>query len=599
MIATAKRKIPKPQTMSLNDICDLHRPVENIDGNTNAIETEGHHARNGGPLAAEPAGKLTIDKSNAKRILKSLEASNGETSLEKFLRLSASSMAFRVGNTADVLIHTIGPNPFQPRKEFSSESLRELSGSLAQHGLLHRIILRPNHKCIGAFEIVAGERRWRAAQLAGWRAIAAEIRDYTDEQIQALALVENDDRRDLNPLERAQAYQKLLDTRGLKPVDLESILNRSQAFISNHLRLLKLPEAWRNRVAAGEISLTHARAVMPWAKYPTLMAAIDKEIKREKNLATMGSRDFDNLVHDAIHYAAAEIPEGNHYSHTKHCAIPPPKLTDEQREQLQIIELGETEEFSGGTYAVNVKLWRKIWEKHEREYEPPKSKAEARAEKKLDAKKLSPAEQKQLTKKRAEQLKHRLSAWLANWRRHLIAQRLRTGAKADEETMFRVMLWAAGDSGFHHKQELVAEAIEAATGVKQKRNGFWFEIWQPILSIEADKLPDVFMAFARSLLWRKIKGVEQPNNALEDHEVNKLAAILNLDLAAEWKERKAGPLTQAYFNLFDKAQLEKMAKGVVPIFEAMDATKSKLVEALAKAVDRLPKEISAIKDAKR
>ncbi len=159
----------------------------------------------------------------------------------------------------DIPIDEIRPNPNQPRQQFDEEALAELVHSLREVGLLQPIVVRPTG--IG-YEIVAGERRWRAAREAGWTTIPAVIRDTADADLLRDALLENLHRVQLNPLEEAAAYQQLLSDFGVTQEDLADRLGRSRPHLSNTLRLLKLPPAVQRRVAAGVLSAGHARALL-------------------------------------------------------------------------------------------------------------------------------------------------------------------------------------------------------------------------------------------------------------------------------------------------------------------------------------------------
>lgn len=159
----------------------------------------------------------------------------------------------------DIPIAQIRPNPNQPRQHFDDEALAELVHSLREIGLLQPIVVRPNAQ---GYEIVAGERRWRAAQEAGWSTIPALVRETADEDLLRDALLENLHRVQLNPLEEAAAYQQLLSDFDVTQEDLADRLGRSRPHLSNTLRLLKLPPAVQRRVAAGVLSAGHARALL-------------------------------------------------------------------------------------------------------------------------------------------------------------------------------------------------------------------------------------------------------------------------------------------------------------------------------------------------
>ena len=159
----------------------------------------------------------------------------------------------------DIPLATIRPNPNQPRQHFDPEALAELVHSLRTVGLLQPIVVRPS---AGGYEIVAGERRWRAAQEAGWQSVPALVRQTADTDLLRDALLENLHRVQLNPLEEAAAYQQLLADFGVTQEDLADRLGRSRPHLSNTLRLLKLPPAVQRRVAAGVLSAGHARALL-------------------------------------------------------------------------------------------------------------------------------------------------------------------------------------------------------------------------------------------------------------------------------------------------------------------------------------------------
>ena len=159
----------------------------------------------------------------------------------------------------DIPVADIRPNPNQPRQQFDEEALAELVHSLREVGLLQPIVVRPTAH---GYEIVAGERRWRAAQEAGWATIPSVVRETADADLLRDALLENLHRVQLNPLEEAAAYQQLLSDFGVTHEELADRLGRSRPHLSNTLRLLKLPPTVARRVAAGVLSAGHARALL-------------------------------------------------------------------------------------------------------------------------------------------------------------------------------------------------------------------------------------------------------------------------------------------------------------------------------------------------
>jgi len=159
----------------------------------------------------------------------------------------------------DIAVRNITANPNQPRQNFDEEALAELVHSLREVGLLQPIVVRPVDT---GYEIVAGERRWRAAQEAGWETIPAVVRETADADLLRDALLENLHRVQLNPLEEAAAYQQLLSDFGVTQEELADRLGRSRPHLTNTLRLLRLPPAVQRRVAAGVLSAGHARALL-------------------------------------------------------------------------------------------------------------------------------------------------------------------------------------------------------------------------------------------------------------------------------------------------------------------------------------------------
>jgi ParB family chromosome partitioning protein len=156
-------------------------------------------------------------------------------------------------------ISLVEPNREQPRKEFQEEGLSELAASIRQYGILQPLVVQ---KRDDYYEIIAGERRWRAARLAGLKEVPVIIKDYSDQEIVEVSLIENIQREDLNPIEEALAYQRLLDEFSLRQEDIAKRVSKNRSTITNSLRLLKLDERVREMLAAGQITGGHARALL-------------------------------------------------------------------------------------------------------------------------------------------------------------------------------------------------------------------------------------------------------------------------------------------------------------------------------------------------
>jgi ParB family transcriptional regulator, chromosome partitioning protein len=160
----------------------------------------------------------------------------------------------------DIDIDLIDPNPQQPRTNFTEDKLAELAQSIKENGLVQPILLR--RKDNGRYQIIAGERRWRASQVAGLQRISSIIREMEDDRILEVALIENIQRQELNPIEEALAYQRLVSTLNLTQEEVAKRVGKDRSSVANYVRLLKLPENVQKMVETEMISMGHARAIL-------------------------------------------------------------------------------------------------------------------------------------------------------------------------------------------------------------------------------------------------------------------------------------------------------------------------------------------------
>jgi ParB family chromosome partitioning protein len=168
----------------------------------------------------------------------------------------------RAVGALDIPIELIRRNANQPRRRFDEEELGELAASIAQRGVLQPILVRPLPEAPGEYQIVAGERRWRAAQKAGLRAIPALVRDLDDLEVMEVAIIENIQRTDLNPLEEAHGYAAMSERFNRSAETIAGIVGKSRSHVANTLRLMRLPKAVQEHLAAGRLSAGHARALL-------------------------------------------------------------------------------------------------------------------------------------------------------------------------------------------------------------------------------------------------------------------------------------------------------------------------------------------------
>ena len=234
-----------------------------------------------------------------------------------------SSAAAAEGNRLeDIPVGEIKPNPRQPRKKFDSESIDEMTSSIKTFGVVQPIIVRP----VGnSYEIIAGERRWRAAREAGLETIPAVIRQSTETDLLEVALIENLHRSDLNGIEEASAYQQLLDDFAITHEELSKRVGKSRATITNTLRLLQLPPRVQKEVMDGRITTGHARALLAFQDQPTKQDTICSRVIAEG----LSVRQVEELAGDGKDKIPVQVEHRE--------KIPPPEEALEMFSRLQEI----------------------------------------------------------------------------------------------------------------------------------------------------------------------------------------------------------------------------------------------------------------------
>ena len=242
------------------------------------------------------------------RGIEALFIENNETNLNKSIN----------NNLLDfVAIELLEPNPFQPRKHFSKDSLRELSDSIKDRGILQPIIVRPKKNKANAWQIIAGERRWRAAQLIGLHEVPVYIKNVKDEEVAIIALIENIQREDLSPIEEAKGYKKVMQKFSITQEELAVTMRRSRSYVTNFIRLLNLPKEVQTLIEEKKISIGQARPIIGHQNTIELARRIvkdnlnarqvellvkDKKINREdsKNIIDVNIRSLENEIEEII-----------------------------------------------------------------------------------------------------------------------------------------------------------------------------------------------------------------------------------------------------------------------------------------------------------
>ncbi|WP_099360705.1 ParB/RepB/Spo0J family partition protein [Fredinandcohnia onubensis] len=214
------------------------------------------------------------------------------------------STSMEVGNeevVQEVKVTELRTNPYQPRKTFAPEAITELKESILTHGILQPIIVR---KTIKGFEIVAGERRFRAAKEAKFSTVPVVIRELNEQQMMEIALLENLQREDLTPIEEAFAYQSLLDHLKITQEQLAKRLGKSRPHIANHLRLLSLPKHVQDLISEGKLSMGHGRTILGLKKKEKLNAVVEKVMAEELNV-----RQLEALISQINQNVPRETPK--------------------------------------------------------------------------------------------------------------------------------------------------------------------------------------------------------------------------------------------------------------------------------------------------
>ena len=214
--------------------------------------------------------------------------------------LSAEGTATAPEQTNDVRIDLIDPGFSQPRTIFDESSLNELAKSITANGVVQPILLRPKGE---RFELIAGERRWRAAERAGLTRIPAIVRDVSDDKVLEIALIENIQREDLNPIEEASAYKKLIDTLGLTQEMVAERVGRDRSYVTNYLRLLKLPQDIQDLLQRGKISTGHARTLLGLED-----VGVQRRIARKIIDQDLSVRSTEQLVRSAGQTVSGQKP---------------------------------------------------------------------------------------------------------------------------------------------------------------------------------------------------------------------------------------------------------------------------------------------------
>lgn len=267
----------------------------------------------------------------------------------------------------EIKLDKIIPNPYQPRHTFSEESINELAQTLQEQGLLQPIILREHNGDDAEYEIIAGERRYRAAKSLGWDSISAIVEDMDDEKVASLAVIENLQREDLNPIDEAEAYVQLIETNNLTQTELAKQVGKSQSYIANKIRLLKLSDKVQQLLIDGTISQRHGRALLT-------LPASEQDRAAEIIVADgLNVKKTEDMVKDIDGYLATkeEIKKAPKKTAKKEKAVVSTKPTKDFKVQINTIKkaikmakdsgmnVKYTEDKEQDSYKITIEMLRK------------------------------------------------------------------------------------------------------------------------------------------------------------------------------------------------------------------------------------------------
>ena len=549
---------PLPGTVAPAD--DTDRWLEKLAAGADSPPRLGALARGPGPIEPPAAGGTEIAKPPGKRAI-----------------------------TVHLAVGLIDPSPWQPRRDFPEEEIRDLAASIAAAGLVAPIAVRPKRG--GHYELLAGGRRLRAVKSLGWEIIRAEIRECSDAEARAIALAENLQRKDLDPIEQARAMQAILDAGDVATQEeLGQRLGMSQGQISNTLRLLKLPKPLQKWLISGEINVGQARAVLAYAEHPRLMTEIEKQIGGDLAKAAKATRfggalppaeEFGALIERAARKVGRELAEKGEtrWDGKSGRSIPAYLPSEETAAALQIIEVVAFPGERPMRFALDGARYDALEAAHRKEQRARQgAKAEGKAGTAKGRKgergngkaaaKLSPAAQKRLedaerkreAARRADQARltaRRVHAWRINRLREAIAEVLAEpavrGADLDKRKVALWLLIAAegwemhGPAAYEHdREQAFREAFEASG-----------KTWPAIAGLDAAAIAAGTPKLLSGLVWDPKEG---PKIRIPDDVVLGMAAVCRVDLAALWKTDQKGPAGRAYFELHTREQFLELGK---------------------------------------
>jgi len=471
-------------------------------------------------------------------------------------RPGASATAGENPAAAAQLLHLpvdrVVPSRHNPREEFDPEALEALAATIRAHGILEPLIVRPAGPD-GSHELLAGERRLRAGQLAGLSVVPCVVRACDEPEAAKIRLIENFLRQDLNPIEEAKAFLAITSA-GVTQRELAQELKLSQPQIANRMRLLDLPEAWRQRVISREISASAARVLAVWGNRPAVLDAVES-LRADRLRWHRGYEptvtDFEEFVERAIDQCTRSMERSKHAWEGGALFAPTP----EQLAALDVVELRDGKTTT--RVAFNVALWDEL-------QNAAKAKADERRAKKAEkngtaaaakngAAEPSPDERKRKTEQQWKQLNEKVFHYRTRWYQQQIGVRL--AASDDASLLIRCVLYFAVAREPIAREGELMRAIEdrggKAIGHRCRDYRTIPKVWAALATVAPAKLDELLRSMA--VAWWQ-HAADARGSDVDPEDVEALAVELGADLKQHWR------VDREFLQLFTKDQLGGLAK---------------------------------------
>jgi ParB/RepB/Spo0J family partition protein len=458
-------------------------------------------------------------------------AKSKRTGRTETTRASNSIPEAPTGETFDLPVDSVSPSPDNPRKQFDEKRLRELADSIAEIGQIQPIVVLPAVE--GRYEIVAGERRWRACRIAGLATVRAEIRPIAPREAAIVRLVENGARDPLNAVEEARAFrQATTGPDGWTQRELADRLGVSASFVGNRIRLLKLPDEWLDRLVSDEITETQARELIPWAEYPDVLASIQAGLTTTNNAREkLSGNEFADEIEAAVRDVARNM-SADPWVYKPRLFAP----TETQRKALDIKKFGHRE------YALNTALFDQL----QADAQAKATRREKVAAEKQAQRSLDPETERENERAKAESFARKLARYRTRWQQTQIADRLRTCEEPG--LLLRLACHCMVYGQPRAKEAALREAIEGSTAEKPVfAEGLYFDL-------EALGRGEEVSGAARHALARIVSfDVESGAASFRAGEIDRLADELGIDLENDWT------LDREFLELHTLSQLRDLA----------------------------------------